>query len=425
MATLKKELSLIDLVFYAIGIILGAGIYVLIGPATAEAGNSTWISFLVAAIIASFTGLSYAELSSMYPRDAAEYTYVKKAFKDTTAGFVIGWLTFFMAVIAGSVIAIGFGQYLHNITGLSSTLGAISLLLFFAAVNYLGIKITSRLNIILTLLAVLGLLMIIAIGLPHFGSVNYFEMPNGYVGIFGAAAIIFFAYLGFDEIVNVSEEAKNARKNVPKAILISITVTTVLYVLVSVSAVSTVPWNQIGASGTPLAMVAQGGLGAYAGIILSIFALFATAGTSLVLMITASRMLFGMAEDHAMPNALVKLSKRKTPYVCIAIITVLASGFVFFSEIKSVALLVNFSAFLVFAIINLAVILLRFDSPKEKRPFKTPINIGKLPVLPVLGLLISSYMLLQFTLNVAWIIAIIMILGYIFYKFLQADKLVR
>jgi len=184
MSNLKKELRLIDLVFYGMGIIFGAGVYVLVGHATSFAGNGVWLSFIVAAVIASFTGLSYAELSSMYPKDAAEYTYVKKAFKNTTAGFIIGWLTFFTMTIAAAVVSLGFGQYLQGFTGVDPIVSAACLLVVFAFVNYLGIKMSSRLNILLTTFAVLGLLVIIYIGIPFIGSVNYFDIQGGIFGIF-------------------------------------------------------------------------------------------------------------------------------------------------------------------------------------------------------------------------------------------------
>lgn len=420
---LKKELTLFDLVFYGIGIILGAGVYALIGPAAALAGNGLWASFILAAIVASFTGLSYAELSSMYPRDAAEYTFVKTAFKDTTFGFVIGWLTFFTAVVAGSVVALGFGKYFSALTGISALAGSAGIVIAFAVINYLGIKISSRLNILLSSLTVLGLFIIIAIGAPSIGSVNYFESPIGIIGIIGAATLVFFAYLGFDDIVNVAEEAKNARKNVPKAIMISIIITTIIYVLVSISVVSVVPWQQLGKSETPLALVASTSFGSSAGSLISLFALFATAGTIFVLMIASSRMLYGMAEYGVMPRLLLRLhKKRKTPYVSIIVITAIALAFIFLAGLKETALLVDFSAFFVFAMINLSAFALRFTQPDAKRLFRTPLAIGRVSILPLAGFLISSYMLLQFPAQMIWYGIMIMIAGYIFYKFFEEGK---
>src|SRR3989344_2618474 len=357
---LKKELTLTDLVFYGIGVIFGAGVYVLIGQAAGIAGNTVWLSFAIASIVAAFTGLSYAELASMSPRDAAEYTYVKNAFKTKSIGFVAGWLTTSSVIIASAVVSLGFGKYVHSLTGIDPIIASASLIIIFSVINYLGIRTSSRINIVLTLITVLGLLMIIAIGAPHWGSVDYFNSPSGIAGTIGAATLVFFAYLGFDEIVNVSEEAKSARKNVPKAILISIVISTIVYICVALSAVSTVPWQALGQSNTPLALVAATALGSSAQFVLSVFAVFATAGTVLIFMLAGSRMLFGMAEVHAMPKSLSKLGRRKTPYAAIAVIGAIALMLVFVADMTEIALLVDFSAFMIFAIINLSAFALRF-----------------------------------------------------------------
>ncbi len=420
---LKRELTLFDLVFYGVGIIFGAGIYVLIGHAAGIAGSGVWLSFVVAAFVAIFTGLSYAELSSMYPRDAAEYIFVKRAFNDTTTGFIIGWLTFFAAVIGSAVVALGFGNYFQKFTGLNPIIGAIMLLLVLAFVNYRGIRASSRMNIILTSITVLGLLTIIAIGAPYIGSIDYFEFPNGFDGVIGAATLVFFAYLGFDEIVNVAEEAKNARKNVPKAIMISIAITTTIYILVALAAVSVVPWQELGQSGTPLALVASTALGSSADFVMSLFGLFATASTTLIFLVAGSRMLYGMAEDHALSKVLLKIDKKtNTPYVAILVITAISIFFVFFGNIKDIALLVDFSAFLIFAMMNLCAFIFRFSQPNTPRGFRIPLTIGRAPILPLLGFLISLYMLLQFEMKTAWIAVIIMVIGYLYYKFNEASK---
>src|SRR3989344_1876525 len=418
---LRKVLGLRDLVFYGLGVIFGAGIYVLIGDAAGMAGNTVWMSFVIAAVVATFTGLSYAELSSMYPRDAAEYTYVKKAFRAKSAGFVAGWLTTATVILAASVVSLGFGKYLNALTGINPIIAAAGLILLFSFINYLGIRASSRINIVLTSITVLGLLLIIAIGVPNWGSIDYFNSPTGIAGTVGAATLIFFAYLGFDEIVNVSEEAKGARKNVPKAIVISIIISTVVYILVAVSAISTVPWHALGESNTPLALVAQTALGGSTNFLLSIFALFATASTTLIFMLAGSRMLFGMAEVHAMPSVLKKLGRHQTPYAAIAIIGAMAL-LAISANMADIALLVDFGAFAIFAMINLSAFALRFSEPDAKREFRTPLSIGRAPILPLLGFLVSCYMLTQFSTQIAWASVAIMIAGYMFYKFCEAGK---
>ncbi len=420
---LKRDLTLADLVFYGVGIILGAGIYVLIGHSAGIAGNGVWMSFIIAAVVASFTGLSYAELSSMYPKDAAEFTYVKTAFKDTTAGFIMGWLTFFTTVIACAVVALGFGNYFSSLTGLGVVASAAMIIIVFSIINYIGIKVSARLNIILTSITLLGMLIVILIGIPHLGTIDYFETPTGIVGIIGAATLVFFAYLGFDEIVNVSEEVKNARKIVPRAIIISIIITTAIYILVAISAVSVVPWQQLGESSTPLALVAATGLGPSAEYILSVFALFATASTILIFIVAGSRMLYGMAAAKVLPKVLIRLHrKRNTPYISIIVIAAVALTFVVMGDLKDIAFLVDFSAFLIFAMMNLSCFVLRLTQPKTERLFKVPGNIGKIPVLPLVGFLVSTYMLLQFEIQTAWYAVLVIVVGYIFAKYMESEN---
>jgi APA family basic amino acid/polyamine antiporter len=197
MAKLKRVLGLLTLTFYGIGVILGAGIYVLIGEAAAEAGNSVWISFLLAAMIASFTGLSYCELSSMYPKAAPEYTYAKKAFRNPLLSFLVGWLVLFMAIIGASTVALGFGNYIHALAGAPVLLSAMLLIIALSSLNFYGIEESTRLNVIFTLIEISGLIIIILVGASYFGKVNYLDAPLGINGIFSATTYRIFCFPGF------------------------------------------------------------------------------------------------------------------------------------------------------------------------------------------------------------------------------------
>ena len=152
MAELKRHLGLFHTTMYGVGLILGAGIYALIGDAAGEAGNSVWISFVLAAVSAIFTGLSYAELSSMYPKAAAEYSFVKNAFGNNFVAFLVGWLTLFVAVISAAAIALGFGGYLTQLFQIPIVLGAILIITILTFVNYFGIRESSSMNIIFTII---------------------------------------------------------------------------------------------------------------------------------------------------------------------------------------------------------------------------------------------------------------------------------
>ena len=230
MAELQRHLGLFHTTIYGVGLILGAGIYALIGSAAGETGNSLWISFILAAVSAVFTGLSYAELSSMYPKAAAEYSYVKNAFGNNFVAFVVGWLTLFVAIISASAIALGFGGYFTELFGVPIVVAAALIIVGLSFLNFFGIRESSSLNILFTMIEAAGLALVIWLGLSISGDVkvDYFDMPFGFSGIFSAFTLVFFAYIGFENIANIAEEIKNPKKVLPRAIILSISITAII-----------------------------------------------------------------------------------------------------------------------------------------------------------------------------------------------------
>lgn len=415
---LERSLSLTETVIYGLGIILGAGIYALIGEAAGIAGNSVWISFALAAVIASFTALSYCELSSMFPKSAAEYTYVKHAFSSNLFGFLMGWISLFVAMISISAVAIGFAGYFNALFGTEIVFTAIGVIAILSIVNFLGVKESARLNTGFTLVAIGGLILIIFIAIPFFGTVDYFSstvpnisLPGMLNNVAIAAALIFFAYIGFEDIANVSEETVNAKHAVPKAILISLAISSILYVLVSISAISIVPWQELAATPAPISLVAGTVLGPIGWLIFSFIALFATASTILVILVAVSRLLYGMAADHSLPEILSKVhSKTKTPFVAIAVTSTIAMVFVLSGGLRHVAFVTTFAIFAMFFMVNLAVIVMRFSKPKQERIFTIPGNIGKVPIIPIMGVIASIFMIsrIDFAASVFGLIAILL-----------------
>ena len=242
---LRRNVGLFGAVTYGVGIILGAGVYVLIGSAAGFAGNSLWLSFVIGALISAFTGLSYAELSAMYPKAAAEYVYVKKAFASELLAFLAGWLIVFSGVVSISTVSLGFASYLSALSGSPVVLSAVVLLVSLSILNFVGIKESTRVNMLFTAVEIGGLILVIVLGLSKAGSVDYFDVPS-VSGVFAAAALMFFAYLGFEDVVNIAEEMKNLEKNLPKALILSILVTTIFYVLVALSVVNLASWEVLG-----------------------------------------------------------------------------------------------------------------------------------------------------------------------------------
>jgi APA family basic amino acid/polyamine antiporter len=398
MAELKRHLGLFHTTMYGVGLILGAGIYALIGDAAGEAGNSVWISFVLAAISAIFTGLSYAELSSMYPKAAAEYSFVKNAFRNNFVAFLVGWLTLFVAVISAATIALGFGGYLTQLFQIPIVLAAIMIIIILTFVNYFGIRESSSMNIIFTIIEAVGLGIVIWVGLSITGiEIDYFDAPHGFSGIFSAFTLVFFAYIGFENIANIAEEIKNPRKVLPRAIILAITITAIVYILVSISAVRVLEWQELGASVAPLADVIKKSLGPEWGFGILIIALFATTNTVLIMLVSGSRILYGVSLDNALPGIFSIIhQKRKTPWIAVIVIGTLSASFVFIGDIGTVANISVFAIIMVFVLVNLALIWLRYKQPDVERQFRSPVNVKKFPVLAALGIITPILGIIQF-----------------------------
>ncbi len=411
---LERSISLLQATIYGVGIILGAGIYALIGEAAGIAGNRVCLSFVVAALIASCSALSYAELSSSYPKSAAEFTYVKEITGSPFAGFMVGYFSILTGVISVAAVALGFSSYFKLFLNIDPVLVAIIVIVGAAALNFSGIQESARVNAVFTLIEVGGLVFIIVIGASFLGDVDLLSpatseiVPavSGSAPIFAAAALVFFAYIGFEDIANIAEETKEPRKNVPLAVLYSLIITTVIYILVSMVAVSVVPSEVLSAAAQldnpsegPLALVASTALDSpLGGQLFTLVALCATANTVLVLHIVSSRMMYGMARENCLPAFLGKVSaKTHTPTSAVVLITILCVVFTLSGSLGNVAKLTNVGVFLVFLFVNLMLVLHRYqtrgtpDMAEARLAFA--INLGWFPLLPFLGVLFCLGML--------------------------------
>lgn len=237
-----------------------------------------------------------------------------------------------------------------------------------------------------------GLIFIVVLALlyGHYGSVDYLEMPQGISGTLRASALIFFAYIGFEDLANISEEVKSPRKNVPKALLASIIITTVIYVLVGIAVVSLVSWQDLAGSNAPLALAVSSVLGSHGFTLMSMIALFATANTVLVGLIVSSREIYGMSRDGSLPQALSRIHPRhRTPWIAVVVSMIFSMAFVLFGHINIVASITDLGTFYIFVFVNASAIALRYRMPQVTRMFRTPLNIGRFPLIPFLGLLAS------------------------------------
>lgn len=410
---LKRELGLLEVTLSGVGIILGAGIYALIGKATALAGNAVWLSFAFSSLVAVFTGLSYAELSSMFPKASAEHEYTRNAFGRRLA-FIIGWLIIFSAIIGASTVALGFGGYFSSFFSIPPVISGLILIIALSFLLFYGIKESARFAVTATLIETAGLVLIILIGLPYLGEVDYFEMPLGIAGVFQASALVFFAYTGFESIVKLSEETKSPERTIPKSLLLAILISIILYILVAISAVSVMGWEKLGTSGAPFADIASTALGSGAFTLLSVIALFATANTVLLMLLGASRIVYGMADSATLPGILARVhTSRRTPWAAILVSMLISILFLFSGDIVFVANVDNFTLFVTFFVINASVIFLRYMKPEMKRPFRVPLTIGRFPVLPLFGILFCIFMLFQLEWKVLLIGTALVVLGWL------------
>ena len=410
---LKREIGLFGAVAYGVGTIVGAGIYALIGVAAGRAGNEVWLAFAIAGAIAAFTGLSYARLSALFPVSGAEYVYVEEAFKSRFGAFIVGWLVMLSGLISASAVALGFGGYLSALVPVPRELAAAALIAALSLVNYRGIKESIALTVVMTLIELAGIVIMIVLGANFFGSVDYLESPTGFSGIIGAVGIIFFAFIGFEGLVKIGEETKDPTKTIPRALILSLTISTVLYILAAISVVSIMPYGELATSPSPLADVAMRAQGAESAALLTGIALFSTTNTVLIILIATSRIAYGMSVESVLPKALATLHpERGTPRLAIFLTMVGAIIFCFIGDIEFTANIANFTIFLVFLAVNLAVLQFIRKGFKMKRS-AAPAALA--------GAVTSLLLLTQFDWLVVAVSAIVIAVGALVYRFVAFD----
>ncbi len=400
---LHREIGLFQLVAYGVGNIVGAGVYVLVGEASGLAGGMVWLSFLAGAAIALFTGLSYAELGAMYPAAASEYVFLGRAYGSRLLSFMTEWTMLLTEIVAAAAVSLGFASYVKGLTDLPELPVAVALLVGLAVLVAAGIKQSIRVNTILSVVAVLGLVAIVALWLSGAGDrpadVSFIETKDGFGGVFAAMALIFFAYVGFDNITNVAEETKDPERLIPRGLLLAVAISTVLYVLVGFAAVGLAGWRELSDADAPLALAASNVLGRPAFDAMAVVAILTTFNTCLVLYIVASRIIYGMAREHVLPVAVGRVHGRTgAPYIAVVVVLVAALCFVSLGSIGSVAKVTSFGSLITFAMVNLAMLHLRRVAPAHVRPFRSPLSIGWLSVTGLLGLVTCLALMTQFDL---------------------------
>ncbi|WP_374078081.1 APC family permease [Bdellovibrio bacteriovorus] len=386
---MKKVLSFANLTLYGIGMIVGAGIYSVIGKAAGVAEETLGLSFLLAGGAAFLTALSYAELSSMFPKAGAEYIYLKNIFPSLPIlSFVCGSMMVVAGVCTAATVATAFSGYVQETLKFSFVGLSFVVLLLFSLLNIWGLKESSRINAVFTMIEVCGLVLFILMGVrsENFGQ-NLSFTPESKT--FSGAAMIIFAYFGFENIVNFAEETRDPQKQLPRAIFLSVTVAGVLYILVSLSALALMNPAELAQSEGPLGAALQK-TSMQAAYIVGGIAIFSTSNTVLISILSTSRIVFSMARENDLPALFKKQTKNKeTPWVASLLVLTLASLMLPAGGIAVIASVSSFATMLAFSIVNLALIHLRFTEPERDRPFRVPGHIGRMPIAPLLAFLTS------------------------------------
>ena len=411
-ASLRRAVGVLDLTALGLGGIIGTGIFVIIGEAIGKSGPSIVIAFVLAGVTCAFSALSYAELASTIPVSGSAYTYAYATMGELLA-WIIGWDLILEYAVAVAAVAVGWGGYfnelLNTVTGLKLpteiaappgeggvvNIPAVVIVLAIMGVLIAGIKQSVRSNSTMVFVKIVILLLFIGLGVTAFSSSNLtpFFSGQGFAGTAAAAALIFFAYIGFDAVSTSSEEVKRPARDLPIAIIGSLAIATVLYIAVSVVAAAALPYQQLDGQEAPLAIVLERGAGlGWGAILISIGALIAITSVVLTIYYGQTRVFFAMARDGLVPRRLARVSERtKTPILITVIFGVLIAALAALVPLTKIAELVNIGTLFAFLIVNIGVIVLRRTRPDLDRGFRVPL----VPVVPLIGAALCIYLMTQ------------------------------
>ncbi len=383
-AALRRRLGLPLLVLYGTGITIGAGIYVLIGAVAGAAGAHAPWSFVLAAAVMTFTVASYAELATRYPVSAGEAAYVRAAFGSKHLSTATGLLTIAIAVVSSAAVALGSAGYMKQFIDLPTGLLVVLIVGVLGAVAAWGILQSVVLASLFTLIEVGGLVAIIvaamAADLPLTLTTPAMFDRTALAGIGFGSLLAFFAFIGFEDLANVVEETKDPRRDIPRAMVLTLIISTILYVTIAVIAVSAVPVAELAASPAPLSLVFRK-LSNVSPATISLIAIFATLNTILAQMTMASRVVYGMAKQGDLPAAAGDVHPlTQTPLLATAVISAMVIVLALSVPFERLAESTSIATLLVFALVNLALMRLHQTRAQSVNPHvRVPIWV------PVIG----------------------------------------
>jgi amino acid transporter len=389
---LQRTIGPTQMALYGLGSMLGAGIYGLIGKAAGQTGNALWLAFVVAFVAALLTGLSYASLGSRYPRAGGAAYIAHRAFNMPMLSFTVGLALVFSGLTSIATQSRVFAANLAELFGLqtlSLTWLALGFLVLLAGIVFRGIRESMWVNVLCTLVEAAGLLIVIAVGFSYWGSVDYFTTPTlpvddgVWLVVLQGSVLTFFAFIGFEDMLNVAEETRDPQRTVPIGIVAAMCAAGLLYIAVAITAVSVVPWSELAEAPGPITEVVRRAAPLIPPVVFTAITIFAVANTALVNYVTASRLLYGMARQGLLPSGLGKIhAGRRTPHIAIVLLFLVAAALALWGTISQLAAATVLLLLVVFSVVNASLIAVRKRKGEPAGRFQVPL------VVPVLGLLV-------------------------------------
>ncbi|MFH8367137.1 amino acid permease [Streptomyces sp. NPDC018031] len=408
--SLRRTLGMWQLTMISIGATLGTGIFVVLGEAVPEAGPAVVISFVIAGLTALFSALSYAELAGTIPVSGSSYSYAYATMGELIA-WICGWCLILEYGVSVAAVAVGWGEYLNEL--LDGTIGVTipnalaappgedggifnlpALLVVLLAMAFLlgGAKESARANAVMVGVKVAALLLFCAVAFSGIRAGNYAPfMPLGMAGVSAAGATLFFSYIGFDAASTAGEEAKNPQRDLPRAIMLSLIVVTALYCLVAAVAVGALPWKQFDGSEAALAGIMESVTGqSFWAVLLAAGAVVAIASVVLTVLYGQTRILFAMSRDGLVPRVFSRVHPRTgAPRMNTVIVSLFCGGLAAAVPLGRLAEATSIGTLFAFALVNIAVIVLRRTRPEMPRTFRVPLS----PLFPAIGFLLCLWMM--------------------------------
>lgn len=393
MTRLKRTIGLPLLLFYGLGNILGAGIYVLIGKVAGEAGMYVPLAFFTAFIVAAFSAFTYSELSARYPLSAGAAVYIDEGFHSVSLSRLTGVLIGCSGMVSAATISRGFYGYFSTFLPLPEVLVIASIILLLGALTMWGISQSVGFAASLTVIEIVGLLLIVWVGKDALATlparIDTLIPPmqsSAMIGIILGSFLAFFAYIGFEDMVNIAEEVKNPQRNLPAAILLALLIASLMYASVALIAVLSLDQDALSASQAPLADV----LAATSDMdprIISMISMIAIVNGALIQMIMASRLFYGMAVKGWLWHQLAKVNaKTRTPINATALVVVLTLGLALWIPLETLARGTSYLVLVVFALANASLLMIKRTQSTPEGIINNPLWVPATGFISCIGL---------------------------------------